>query len=59
MKKADVKIDFSKIGKGISAFVRNKAAKAGSTIVYGENGNIVEEDPRTGKKKVLRRSIRK
>lgn len=59
MKKAEVNIDFSKIGHGMSEFVRNKAAKAGSTIVYGENGHIVEEDPRTGKKKVLRRSIRK
>jgi len=51
-----VNIDFEKMRETFPAFVREKAIKAGSTIVYMEDGEIIEEDPRTGKKTVLHKS---
>ncbi len=35
-------------GKSFALFVREKAAAVGSTIIYSENGKLIEENPATG-----------
>ena len=55
MQKELLKIDFKKLGPAMRDDVRKKARKAGSKIVYRENGNIVEEDVTTSTKKILRK----
>lgn len=40
-------------GKALPAFVRERAIRYGSFIVYEENGQLIKEDPRTGKKILL------
>ena len=52
-----VNIDVAKLQKPFSKYVREKALAAGSTIVYVANGNLVEEDPRSGKLVVLKAHI--
>ncbi len=47
------------IGRDVEAFVRSRAIRLGSFIVYEENGKIIKEDPRTGQKTVLHSSERK
>ena len=47
------------IGKDVEAFVRSRASRLGSFIVYQENGKIIKEDPRTGQKTVLQPSEKK
>lgn len=39
--------------KAFRAHVRRKAIQAGNTIIYEENGQLVEEDPATSKKVIL------
>lgn len=50
MRKSDVNIDFDVMAKAMLEHVRNKAACAGSTIIYKKNGALIEEDPRNSKK---------
>lgn len=40
--------------KSFQDFVRKRAKEAGSYIIYVENGQIIQEDPATGKKIVLK-----
>lgn len=54
MMKRAVHFDFSKFPENFTRYVRFKAIEAGNTITYATRGNIVEEDPRTQKIKVLR-----
>lgn len=35
--------------------VRDKAIKAGSTIIYLKDGNLIEEDPKTSSKRILKK----
>jgi hypothetical protein len=51
----DTPINFNieKISKAAQALVRSKAIEYGSIIAYEENGNIIKEDPRTGKKVIV------
>jgi hypothetical protein len=49
-----VRIDFEKMAISFREYVREKAINAGSTIVYVEDGNLIEEDPATNEKKVLK-----
>ncbi len=56
MERTQVKIDFAVVKKTFRQFVFDKAKKANSTIVYVENGELIEEDPATLEKKVLRES---
>jgi len=52
-----VNIDFSVIGKVVKDLVATKAINAGSTIVYGTpDGMLIEEDPKTHTKRVLKKS---
>ena len=53
MQSPDVKIDFQVMERTFRQFVRAKAIKAHSTIVYVENGKLIEEDPATDQKIVL------
>jgi hypothetical protein len=56
MKEGQVNFDFPGVGEAVEAFVRAKAIETGTTIVYRENGKIIEEDPRTGVKTVIEES---
>ncbi len=51
--KSDVNIDFTVMKKTFRELVVAKAKKANSTIVYVENGQLIEEDPNTSQKRVL------
>ncbi len=54
MESLQVNIDFAVIGKTFEKYVRQKAILAGSNIVYAVNGQLIEEDPRTLKKNVIK-----
>ncbi len=49
-----VRIDVNAISKAFEKHVRQKAIIAGSTIIYAIGGQIIEEDPKTTKKIVLK-----
>jgi hypothetical protein len=53
VKKAPVNIDIGKMGKAVQAYVRSRAIRSGSFLIYQENNVIVKEDPRTGQKTVI------
>ena len=53
-KSSNVHFDMDKMGKAVQAFVRARAIRNGSSIVYVENGQIVKEDPRTGQKLTIK-----
>ncbi len=57
MKTDKVHIDFKVMEKSFREYVRNKAVRFGSTIVYMENGEVIEEEPGTGKKTVLKQQL--
>ena len=38
----------------LKQFVRHKAEKAGSSIIYVQNGQLIKENPQTRKKLVLK-----
>ena len=52
-----VNIDVEKMQQAFEDYVRRKAIEADSTIVYEENGQLIEEDPKTGKKIILKESL--
>ncbi|MBV9962450.1 MAG: hypothetical protein JO072_09400 [Parafilimonas sp.] len=55
MKKEKVNIDFTLMQKAIKQTVREKAIKANSTIVYLQDGELIEEDPKTKTKRILKK----
>ena len=57
MQKELVNINFEVLAKAMREHVRNKAALAGSTIIYKENGVLIEEDPRNSKKTILKEAV--
>lgn len=57
MKPKQVNIDFKKMGKAFREHVRKKATLAGSTIIYKKNGQLIEEDPATSKKIILKAAL--
>lgn len=59
MQKTPVNIDMDKMGKAVQAFVRTRAIRSGSFVVYEENNVIVKEDPRTGQKMVITSNSKK
>lgn len=59
MKKNRVNIDVERTGKAVEAFVRERAIRKGSFMVYEEDQAILKEDPRTGKKTVLSTASKK
>jgi hypothetical protein len=58
MKPRQVNINFKKMGKAFREHVRKKAMLAGSTIIYKKNGQLIEEDPATSKKTVLKANLK-
>lgn len=46
MKNSKVNINFKVMATALSTHVRAKAMAAGSTIVYRENGQLIEETPK-------------
>jgi hypothetical protein len=54
MKEAVLHFDINKGGKSFAALVRARAVKAGSKLVYVENDQLIEENPRTGEKVVIK-----
>ncbi|MCW3106066.1 MAG: hypothetical protein JWQ09_572 [Segetibacter sp.] len=57
MEKAQVNIDFEVMAKAMREHVRNKAARAESTIIYKKNGVLIEEDPKNSKKTILKEAV--
>ena len=54
MTTTQVNIDFEVLGLAYRKYIREKAANADSTIVYYEGNLLIEENPKTGEKKVLK-----
>ena len=54
MKNSKVNINFKVMASALSTHVRAKAMAAGSTIVYRENGQLIEETPKKNKKEPLK-----
>jgi hypothetical protein len=52
--KSPVNINFDAMSKAFQQHVREKAKKAGSTIVYQKDNQLIEENPLTGEKKILK-----
>lgn len=55
MEKEKVNIDFTLMQKALKQSVRDKAIKANSTIVYLQDGELIEEDPKTKTKRILKK----
>ncbi len=55
MKTRKVNIDFKVMQQALKNSVRDKAIKAGSTIIYLKEGKVVEEDPKTQSKRILKK----
>ncbi len=54
MKSPQVHINFKIMEKAFREHVRKKAIQAGSTIIYKKDGQLIEEDPKTSKKIILK-----
>ena len=54
MKSPQVHINFKIMEKAFREHVRKKAIQAGSTIIYKKDGQLIEEDPKTSEKFVLK-----
>ena len=50
MENSSVDLSAKAMGKSLKAFVRARAIKHGTYIIYEENGIIIKENPRTGEK---------
>ena len=53
-----VNIDFKVMHQALKQSVRDKAIKAGSTIVYSKDDQLIEEDPKTQLKRTLKKVYR-
>lgn len=54
MDKSPVNINMVEMAKAVQAFVRTRAIRSGSSIIYQQNNQLIKEDPRTGQKTVVR-----
>jgi len=52
MKKEAVNINFKKMAVAFRAHVRLKAMQAGSNIIYVQNGQLIEENPKDSSKSI-------
>ena len=53
MDTSDVHFDVKAMEKLVPDFVRERAIKAGSSLIYMEGTRLIREDPRTGEKIIL------
>jgi hypothetical protein len=54
MPSPQVHIDFKKMQTAIKAYARRKAEISGSNIIYVKNGQLIQENPKSNKKTVLK-----
>lgn len=54
MPSSEVHIDFKKMQSAIMAYVRRKAEISGSDIIYVKNGQLIQENPKSNKKTILK-----
>jgi hypothetical protein len=54
MNGSKVYIDFEILTQEFSKFVREKAKSSGSNIVYKKENQVIEENPRTAEKRILK-----
>lgn len=52
-----VNINFKKMAIAFRAHVRLKAIQAGSNIIYMENGQLIEENPKDSTKSIKTKSL--
>ncbi len=52
-----VNINFKKMAIAFRAHVRLKAVQAGSNIIYMENGQLIEENPKDSSKRIKSKSL--
>ena len=57
MQKKAVQINFKIMSKAFREFVRQKAIKADSTIVYVKDGALIEENPKNSATIVLNSNL--
>lgn len=57
MLNSSVNIDFIKLGKAFQLYIREKAKISGSTILYKSGDHLIEENPRTSQKTILKKYI--
>jgi hypothetical protein len=57
MKLDAVNINFKRMSVAFRAHVRLKALQADSNIIYAQNGQLIEENPKDSSKKVRRESL--
>ena len=51
---SQVNIDFKLLGLAFQRYIREKATKSNGTILYKKGNQLIEEDPRTSQKKILK-----
>ena len=54
MEKISIQFNTKETREGLAAFIRERAIKAGSRIVYMENDQIIKEDTQTGNKIIIK-----
>jgi len=57
MSQSQVNIDFTLLSRAFQKYIREKARKANSTILYKIGDQLIEENPSTLKKKILKEYI--
>ena len=57
MKNKITALSFASVSAYMKKLVREKASKVDSTIVYLQDGNIIEENPKTRRKKILKKEF--
>lgn len=54
---SQVNINFKLLGLAIQKYIREKATKSNSTILYRKGDQLIEENPKTLEKKILKEYI--
>lgn len=49
-----VNIDFKLLGAAFQKYIREKATKSNATILYKNGNQLIEEDPKTSQKTILK-----
>ena len=55
---SQVNINFTLLSSAFQKYIREKATKSNSTILYRKGNQLIEENPKTLEKKVLKEYIR-
>ncbi len=51
---SQVNIDFKLLSIAFKKYIREKAKKSNSTILYKKDGQLIEENPTTSQKRILK-----